>query len=151
MSNSIQWKSSAILLGALLSSGCAAAEPSSPSLPALAIRLEAPAHFRAWFEATERCSGIPASFETVEWYVVPGVDSFVADGAQRVGMWQRVGGESQIVIAGNYVDHEMVVSHEILHHILSREGHPSEMFAERCQLTWETWPARQASARGASN
>jgi len=143
-------QSSILLASALASSACATVGPSRDVLPALAVRIEAPAHFRTWFEQTEACSGLSATFEAVEWYVVPGVDSFEADGAARVGMWQRVDDKSQIVIAGNYADHEMVVSHEILHHILSREGHPSEMFTERCQLTWETWAARLASGAQAA-
>ena len=150
MSKSSHARSSIILASALLSSACATVEPSQEALPSLAVRIDAPAHFRTWFNQTEACSGLSATFEAVEWYVVPGVDTFEADGAPRVGMWQRVDGKSQIVIAGNYLDHEMVVSHEILHHILSREGHPSEMFVQRCQLTWETWAARHAPASAAA-
>lgn len=146
MSKFTHARSSILIASALVSSACATVSPTQEVLPALAVRIEAPAHFRTWFDQTEACSGLSATFEAVEWYVVPGVDSFEMDGEPRVGMWQRVGENSQIVIAGNYVDHEMVVSHEILHHILSREGHPSEMFAGRCQLTWETWASRQAPA-----
>ncbi|MDZ4674748.1 MAG: hypothetical protein SGI84_09850 [Gemmatimonadota bacterium] len=143
MSGIVQRFYSIALLGALATTACAAVEPSGPSLPALALRIEAPAHFRSWFSQTEACSGLSATFQTVEWYVVPGVNSFEVEGADRVGMWQLVEGKSQIVIAGNYLDHEMVVSHEILHHLLGREGHPNEMFVERCQLTWDTWALRQ--------
>lgn len=138
------------ILAALGSTGCATVAPSSSSLPALAVRFEAPAHFQAWFSQTESCSGLTAAFQLVEWYVVPGVNDFDVEGEARVGMWQRVDGKSQIVIAGNYVDHEMVVSHEILHHLLGREGHPAELFVERCQLTWESWSARHATGAIAS-
>jgi hypothetical protein len=131
-----------VLLGAVMVNGCAVAEPTESALPALAIRIEAPSHFRTWFQQTESCSGLTAAFEAVEWYVVPGVDEFVVEGAPRVGMWQREGGQSQIVVAGNYLEHEMVVRHEILHHLMGREGHPTEMFVERCQLTWDSWSSR---------
>ncbi|MCL4865952.1 MAG: hypothetical protein KJZ47_08670 [Gemmatimonadales bacterium] len=138
-----------ILLGGALLSGCSAVEPTDSDLPALAVRIEAPAQFRTWFEQTEACSGLTAAFEAVDWYVVPGVDQFEADGAPRVGMWQRDGDRSQIVVAGNYQNHEMVVSHEILHHLMGRQGHPDQMFVERCQLTWESWNSRTAG--GASS
>lgn len=150
MSGITQRLHSIALLGALATAACSSVEPSNPTLPALALRIDAPAHFQTWFQRTESCSGLSAAFQAVEWYVVPGVDSFEIEGASRVGMWQRVEGKSQIVIAGNYLNHEMVVSHEILHHLLGREGHPSEMFIERCQLTWESWSTRQATGTIAS-
>ncbi len=117
----------------------------------MAVRIEAPAEFRAWYRATEACSGLTADIQAVEWYVVPGADEFQVEGEPRVGMWQRLGGKSQIVIAGNYVGHEMVVSHEILHHLLGREGHPQELFEQRCQLTWESWNAAGARAVAAAH
>ncbi len=131
-----------LLVSTMGSAACSSMAPSEPTVPALAIRIEAPAHFRTWFAQTEACSGLVAEFETIEWYVVPGVNDFPVDGEPRVGMWQRVAGKSQIVVAGNYVDHEMVVSHEILHHLLGREGHPTAMFGERCHLTWDTWATK---------
>lgn len=129
------------LCAALLGGACTGFEPSAPSLPALAVRIDAPAVYRQWFEETERCSGLVSEFQTVEWYVVEGVDQFMVDGAPRVGMWQRSGGRSQIVIAGNYAGHEMVVRHELLHHLIGEEGHPKSLFEQRCQLTWESWYA----------
>lgn len=142
MSGFDQVKFGSLLVGVLSAAGCGGFEPTEPELPALAVRIEAPAKFQEWHAATEACSGLVSSFQAVEWYVVPDADTFVADGAARVGMWQRVGGRSQIIIAGNYLDHEMVVSHEILHHLLGREGHPSDLFVNRCQLTWDSWAAR---------
>jgi hypothetical protein len=54
-------------------------------------------------------------------------------------MWNREGRINRIVIAGNYLNHEMVVRHEMLHALLQREGHPTDYFVDRCHLTWETW------------
>lgn len=127
-----------------LTAGCASFAPSEPGLPLAAVRFDAPSHFRAWFTRTEACSELRGSFEAIDWYVVPGVDSFLFEDQPRVGMWQRVEGRSQIVIAGNYLDHEMVVSHEILHHLLGREGHPASFFESGCALTWDAWGARQS-------
>lgn len=134
-----------LLLGVVLM-GCGSLEPSEPALPPLAVRIEAPAVYQQWFAATSACSGLPETAEVVEWYVVPGAASFRADGADRVGMWQRVDGRSQIVIAGAYQNHEMVVRHEILHHLIGQAGHPSELFEERCPLTWDRWQQHLAQA-----
>ena len=46
-----------------------------------------------------------------------------------------------IILAGNYRNHEMVVSHEMLHSLIGQSGHPPLYFEERCHLTWETWAA----------
>ena len=127
------------LLGTILMLGCGTLEPSEPALPPLAVRVEAPAVYQQWFAATASCSGLSGTSQTIEWYVIPGASSFQMDGADRVGMWQRVDGKSQIVIAGAYAEHEMVVRHEILHHLLGETGHPEELFATRCPLTWERW------------
>ena len=54
-------------------------------------------------------------------------------------MWARRGDPEVIIIAGNYVNHEMVVRHEMLHSLIGERGHPTEFFEQRCQLTWETW------------
>jgi hypothetical protein len=66
-------------------------------------------------------------------------------------MWQRNGTTTQIVIAGNYLNHEMVVSHEILHHVLGSEGHPQELFEQRCLLTWASWNSAGARAVAATH
>ncbi|MFN2317373.1 MAG: hypothetical protein ABR551_02600 [Gemmatimonadales bacterium] len=138
-SNIAQRGKPAWLLSSILMLGCGTLEPSEPALPPLAVRIEAPAVYQQWFAATASCSGLSGTSQTIEWYVVPGAASFRADGAERVGMWQQVGGTSQIVIAGAYAEHEMVVRHEILHHLLGEKGHPEKLFADQCPLTWERW------------
>ncbi len=138
-SNTVQRGKLSGLLGTILILGCGTLEPSEPALPPLAVRIEAPAVYQEWFAATAACSGLSGTSQTIEWYVVPGAPSFQADGADRVGMWQRVDGKSQIVIAGAYAEHEMVVRHEILHHLLGEKGHPEKLFADQCPLTWERW------------
>jgi hypothetical protein len=119
--------------------GCTALAPSESTLPAGAIALEAPAVFRTWFARTEGCSGLSGDFSTVQFYVIPGVDAFPTPEGNKVGLWSRVGKIHRIVIAGNYQNHEMVVSHEMLHSLLSREGHPEDYFVRKCHLTWESW------------
>ncbi len=124
--------------------GCASLAPSEAVLPAGAVRMSAPAIYAEWYWRTEACSGTAGAFSTVEWYVVPGVATFSTPHGEQVGMWQVTGGKNRVVIAGDYTGHEMVVRHEMLHQLLGREGHPPEFFAERCRLTWDSWPGGAA-------
>lgn len=133
-------------LSSVLVSACGTLEPSEPALPPLAVRIEPPAVYQQWFTTTASCSGLAGNAQSIEWYVVPGAASFRAEGADRVGMWQMVDGRSQIVIAGAYERHEMVVRHEILHHLIGQSGHPRDLFEERCPLTWERWNQHLAEA-----
>ena len=122
--------------------------PRATALPQGAVPIVAPAVYRDWAARTEACSGLRANFSTVQWYVVPGVDTFPTEGGEKVGMWVSTGETDRIVIAGNYQNHEMVVSHELLHHLLKHEGHPSEYFVARCHLTWESWRAAGGATIG---
>jgi len=123
----------------VLVAGCTALAPSDATLPAGAIPLEASAAFQTWFSRTESCSGLRGDFSAVQFYVIPGVDAFPTPEGNKVGLWSRVGRTHRIVVAGNYLGHEMVVRHEMLHSLLSREGHPEDYFVRKCQLTWESW------------
>ena len=119
--------------------GCSAFAPSEPDLPAGAIPLTAQPAYAAWFERTEACSGLGGQFKQIQWFVVPGAETFATNAGPKVGMWEKAGNTARIIIAGNYVGHEMVIRHEMLHHLLDREGHPPEYFVSRCRLTWESW------------
>jgi hypothetical protein len=121
--------------------GCTPTEPSAPLLPDGAIAIDAPLEYAVWFERTERCAGLSGRITAIKFYVIPGVDTFLTDQGQKVGMWTRRGDDHTIIVAGNYRSHEMVVRHEMLHSLIGQSGHPAEYFAERCQLTWETWQA----------
>ena len=123
---------------ALLLTGCGLTEP-NPSLPLGAEPMAAATTFDAWYAKTEACSGLSGSLQSVQWYVVKGVDTFETDQGQKVGMWERSGSGSVIVVAGNYRNHEMVIRHEMLHSLIGESGHPAEYFVERCSLTWSTW------------
>jgi len=133
----------------LLVSACSTITgPRATGLPAGAVPVAAPAVYRDWSARTEACSGLHADFSTVQWYVVPGVDTFPTESGEKVGMWVSAGGTDRIIIAGNYQNHEMVVSHELLHHLLRHEGHPPEYFVSRCHLTWESWQAAGGGSNG---
>jgi len=120
-------------------SACNALAPSEIELPSGAVQIAAPAVYREWLAKTESCSGRTVDFSTLEFYVVPGVETFPTHAGAKVGEWMTAGKASRIVIAGNYQGHEMVVRHELLHALLRAEGHPSEYFVNRCKLTWESW------------
>lgn len=119
----------------------AACEPLGPAapLPDRAVALTAPPEYRAWWAQTEACSESQGRLERIQWFVVPGVSGFMTAAGERVGSWSWDGGVTRIVIAGDYVGHELVVRHEMLHALLYRGDHPPQYFSERCQLTWDSW------------
>lgn len=136
-------RSACSILGSLALSGCAALAPSQAVMPEGAVPVAAPAVYREWFQRTEACSGRSGNLDAVQFYVVPGVETFETRDGPQVGVWIGEGGSHRIVIAGNYQGHEMVVRHELLHTLLRQTGHPEEYFVSRCRLTWESWNSGQ--------
>lgn len=128
----------AVAVSLVVASGCSATEPTSATPPG-AVPITAPPAYAEWFAQTESCSGLHGPSGQIQWYVVPGVETFETDAGPKVGMWVKEGGREIIVIAGNYQNHEMVVRHEMLHSLLRAHGHPTDYFVERCHLTWESW------------
>jgi len=122
-----------------LGSGCASLAPSEGGLPLGAVQISPPAVYQDWAQRTRACSGLEGDLSTVQFYVIPGVQTFSTKDGDKVGLWSREGRTDRIVIAGDYENHEMVVRHEMLHALLKQEGHPADLFANRCHLTWETW------------
>ena len=129
---------------ALIGTGCTALAPSESLMPAGAVPVPLTAQYRSWFESTQECSGLRGDLAAVQFYVVPGVETFATPDGQKVGEWIAEQGNHRIIIAGNYQGHEMVVRHELLHALLKQAGHPDEFFVTRCQLTWESWTQNQA-------
>jgi hypothetical protein len=122
--------------------GCAT---SGKSLPVGAVPMPAPAVFQQWYARTQECSGLRGSFATLQWFVVPGVSSFRTNDGPAVGMWKKGRGSGSIILAGNFAERELVVRHEMLHSLIGRSGHPSELFVDRCRLTWNTWAAESTN------
>ncbi len=81
-----------------------------------------PAEYQAWWASTEGCSDIQGNIGRIKWYVVPGVSTFPTEEGEKVGIRIKTGNDVRIVIAGNYVEHEMVVRHEMLHALLNAPG-----------------------------
>ena len=134
-----RWRSLAV--ATLVIGGCSSFSPSGPALPVGAIPMAEGPEYRAWFAKTELCSGLKGQYDVVQWFVVPGAETFSTREGPKVGIWEKSGRSAKIVVAGNYSSHEMVIRHEMLHHLLDREGHPGAYFVDRCHLTWESWSA----------
>src|ERR1044071_3564806 len=138
-----------IALATLLPS-CATLAPGDSLLPAGAVEIAPPAVYREWSQRTQTCSGLTGDFSAVKWYVVPGVEAFATTDGPKVGLWTSSGRSDRIIIAGAYEGDEMVVSHELLHHLIHRAGHPADYFVTRCHLTWDSWEAAQGSSGSGS-
>lgn len=128
-----------VLLGFLGTlAACEALGPPSP-LPDNAQRFLPPEEYHAWWAATETCSAKDGEFSEIAWYVVPGAATIPTADGPKIGLWSRSSAGTRIILAGEYVETELVVRHEMLHALLGRGGHPEEYFRDRCGLTWETW------------
>ena len=112
-------------------------------LPANAQLMIAPEQYRDWWEATEACSGREGDFDAIEWYVVPGVETFETEAGPKVGLWSHSSEGMRVVVADGYAENELVVRHEMLHALLNRGGHPEEYFNTRCNLTWDSWSSSE--------
>jgi len=108
-------------------------------LPEGSVPFVPPDVFHAWWDATERCAGISKDFDDISWYVLPDRQSISTPDGEKVGMWFGSTSGSAIVLAGPWQKSELVVRHEILHHLLKDEMHPDTFFKDRCRLTWGTF------------
>jgi len=108
--------------------------------------MAAPSEYRAWFAATEACSGRTGDFDRIVWHLVDG-EGFECPSGRCVGRWND---NHHIYIASAYLNSELVVRHEMLHDLLGRPGHPDPPFGNGCPLTWESWRA-QASPDGSAS
>lgn len=125
-------------LSAIVVAVCGIAAP-PPNLPEGAVAFIPPKVFRAWWEATEQCAGVSKDFAGISWYVLPDRRSISTSDGEKVGMWFGSTSGSAIVLAGPWQESELVVRHEILHHLLKDEKHPDTYFKDRCRLTWDTF------------
>lgn len=134
-----QKSASRLASAVVIAMACAPGPVEPSSLPDGAVPYTPPAEYLLWWERTEACSGRSGDFDRITWYEVPGAKLIDTEIGQKVGLWQRDHGQTTVTLAGDFVDSELVVSHEMLHELLAREGHPEEYFVERCGLTWESW------------
>lgn len=111
-------------------------------LPDSAIGFVPPSEYLDWWARTEACSGRSFPPGGIAWYVVPQASSFMITQGSVIANWSRGTDGSRIVIAGAFLDSEMVVRHEMLHALLDRGDHPSQYFVDRCHLTWSSWASQ---------
>jgi len=117
----------ALLAAFALLTGCG----ELPTVPAGAVPLDPPEHFRALWAETERCAGHERPFAAVRWYQVPDAWEVVGGDGRPVQAYYDLGAD-HIVLAGAYLNSDPLVKHEALHAILDRPGHPAEF--DRCNL-----------------
>jgi hypothetical protein len=127
-----------VWLSAIVVAVCGIAPP-PPPLPIGSTHFLPPAVFREWWSATEQCAGVSKNFAEISWYVVPGRQSIPTASGEKVGLWFGSASGSAIVLAGDWMHSELVVRHEILHHLLKDVEHPDTYFKDRCHLTWDTY------------
>ena len=106
-----------------------AASPASPALPSGAVPMTPLPVYEEWWRMTQACSGTQDAMARVDWYVIPGVESF------SFGLLENVAGmyeSDRIVLAGTAVRDGRVVRHEMLHALLRSGRHPRSQFADDC-------------------
>jgi hypothetical protein len=108
--------------------------------------MSAPTVYREWWAKTEACSGRTGDFDRIRWFEIPG-HSFDCPSGRCVGRWQTDG---RIFVAGDWLQHEMVVRHEMLHALIGHTGHPDLEFRQECRLTWDTWAGDSAASTAPS-
>jgi hypothetical protein len=126
-----------MLAGLLCGVGCKAFSPAEDG----AERFTPPPSYREMWAVAEACSGRRGSFGAITWWVVPDTAAFYlgpdgwADGNYRAGT---------ITLAGDRINHPMVVRHEMLHALglkaVKRDGyfeHPAVFTT--CKATWASW------------
>jgi hypothetical protein len=111
---------------ALSLSGCAF-EPEG------GVPFDPPPSYREMWARAEACSGRTRAIELVRFYRLPGHDFETPDGDAA-----GYGGSGEVWLAQDFLDHPMVVRHEMIH-ALGVGGHPSHPFVDPCRATWSSW------------
>lgn len=88
-----------------------------------------PAHYRAWWQVVEACSGRQAPFDAVSWFKVPDGDLAIR-GETAAAAWFVFG--NRIAIVNTWLTGGELVRHEMLHAILETGDHPEEYFQQKC-------------------
>ena len=120
-----------LALAVALAVAIACAERLEPApLPPDAVPFGPPPVYAQWWADVEACAGRQAPAGRVRWFVVPRVESFVADGRRDNGLW--IDHYRYIVLAESGLSDSLLVRHEMLHDLTGRVDHPAEYFVERC-------------------
>jgi hypothetical protein len=95
---------------------------SAPLEPLAATSMPITAEYRRWWKAMEQCSGLRGSIDRQTFWKVEAMDR------QAVARWYP----GRIVLTSLFVNDSLVVSHEMVHALIGRPGHPAEYFRRRC-------------------
>lgn len=87
-----------------------------------------PTSYRAWWAATETCSGRSGRVERIEWFLAT---SIVSNGALAFGAWTP---PHQIVIVSGFENDETIVRHEMLHDLLDGDSEHRARAWTTCDL-----------------
>lgn len=101
--------------------------------PEGAIPYVPPPEYRVTWDSAQACTGRHRDYSRLRFWVVPG-DGFYR-GDEALAGYTRF---PNIYIAEGYLDHPMVVKHEMIH-ALGVNGHPRVPFADPCHATWESY------------
>lgn len=120
------------------------ASPFAP--PAGAVRFSPPSWYQDMYKHDLECSnlsGYHRQYDDIKWYWISGesfksLDNSVAAGEE---------GSENIVIAGNYLAHPMVIRHEIMHYLLEpAHSHIPKYFDGECLLLWKNYATPEDTA-----
>jgi hypothetical protein len=90
-------------------------------------RFVPPEEYRILWETVEACSSMSGDFELVRWYQA---DEIVIQGHVVLGFWVA---PHDITLVKTSKESDFVVSHEMLHDLLSDPGHEHEAWSD-CNL-----------------
>lgn len=121
-----------LVLSALLSLGIACDRATAPDVPSGAIPLAAPERFALWWRITQACSGITGDYASVSWYVVPNSTTLSWQGEQVDAYWMS--NPDRIVLSDAHRNDGSIVRHEMLHALLQRGSHPTDVFVKGCHV-----------------
>ena len=122
----------------LTQAGCAF-EPSADRT------LVPPESYREVWAEAQACTGRTGRFDDLHFFVVEG-SRFEGPHGPALGYTRG----KTIWIAERWIDHPMVVKHEMIH-ALGVDNHPRVPFAEPCKATWESWTGEARLQMGESD
>lgn len=89
--------------------------------------------YQEWWTKTEQCSGLKGDMSQVTFYAVDSPSGAISLGTEVAhGWWIRTG--NRIYLPANALAEEWLVRHEMLHALMQRGSHPSDMFVKACHL-----------------
>lgn len=89
--------------------------------------------YEEWWRRTEECAGRKGDMSRVTFYAVDSPSGSISLGPDVAhGWWVRKG--NRIYLPANALGEEWLVRHEMLHALLQRGAHPSDLFVEACHL-----------------